>query len=177
MSDGKEKVWRSGDILVGEVTKISQESELRRRIYLSPRAYVMADITGKDVKITGRGGVACMVLGNKFTQKLASEGVAKAKGRVNEQVIRSILEDAGKRTASVSREHTLLRIEVSPANPDAAVLAALKKDCEKNGWREAMRSGVILAGGSGSRLGTEKSLLSYLWKAANPADCEKSCFG
>ncbi len=135
MSDGKEKVWRSGDILVGEVTKISQESELRRRIYLSPRAYVMADITGKDVKITGRGGVACMVLGNKFTQKLASEGVAKAKGRVNEQVIRSILEDAGKRTASVSREHTLLRIEVSPANPDAAVLAALKKDCEKNGWR------------------------------------------
>ncbi len=135
VSDGKEKVWRSGDILVGEVTKISQESEKRRRIYLAPGAYVMADITGKEVKITGRGRVACMVLGNKFTQKIASEGVAKAKGRVNEQIIRSILEDAGKRTASVSPEYTILRAEVSPFNPDAAVLAALKEDCKKNGWR------------------------------------------
>ena len=138
VSDGKEKVWRSGDkgdILVGEVTKISQESEQRRRIYLAPGAYIMADIIDKEVKITGKGGVACMVLGNKFTQKIASEGVAKAKGRVNEQVIRSILEDAGKRTASVSCEYTLLRTEISPANPDEAVLDALKKDCEKNGWR------------------------------------------
>ncbi len=121
--------------MVGEVTKITQESEQRRRIYLAPGAYVMADINGKDVKITGRGGVACMVLGNKFTQRLASEGVAKAGGRVNEQVIESILEDAGKRTASVSREHTIMRSYISQANPDAAVLAALLEDCEKNGWR------------------------------------------
>jgi len=138
VSDGKEMVWKRGDrgdILVGEVTTISHESEKRRRIYLAPGAYVMADITDKEVKITGRGGVAAIVLGNKFTQKLASEGVAKAKGRVNEQVIRSIMEDAGKRTASVSRERTLLRTEVSSANPDAAVLAALAEDCGKNGWR------------------------------------------
>ncbi len=138
VSDGKEKVWRSGDngdILVGEVTKISQESEQRRRIYLTPGAYIMADITDKEVKITGRGGVAAIVLGNKFTQRLASEGVAKANGRVNEQVIRSILEDAGKRTASVSREYIILRTEISQANSGAAVLAALNKDCEKNGWR------------------------------------------
>ncbi len=121
--------------MAGEVTKITPESELRRRIYLAPGAYVMADINGNDVKITGRGGVACMVLGNKFTQKIASEGVAKAKGRVNEQVIRSILEDAGKRTASVSREYMILRTDISQANPDAAVLAALNEDCEKNGWR------------------------------------------
>lgn len=135
VSDGKEKVWRRSDILVGEVTKISQESVKRRRIYLAPGAYVMADITGKEVKITGYGGVACMILGNKFTQKLASEGVAKAKGRVNEQVIRSILEDAGKRSASVSRDYTLLCTEVSHASPDAAVLDALLEDCKKNGWR------------------------------------------
>lgn len=76
-----------------------------------------------------------MVLGNRFTQKLASEGVAKAGGRVNEQVVESILDDAGKRTASVSREHTILRSEILQANPDAAVQAALLEDCEKNGWR------------------------------------------
>ena len=135
VSDGKEKVWRKGDILVGEVTKISLEFEQRRRIYLAPGVYVMADIRGLEVKITGKGGVACMVLGNKFTQKLASKGIAKAMGRVNGRVIESILEDAGKRTASVSREHMLLSTDVLQANPDAAVLAALLEDCEKNGWR------------------------------------------
>lgn len=76
-----------------------------------------------------------MVLGNKFTQKLASEGVAKAGGQVNEQVIGSILDEAGRRTASVSCEHTILRSEILQADPDAAVLGALMEDCEKNGWR------------------------------------------
>lgn len=137
VSDGREKVWsqEKGDILVGEVTEISPALERRRRIYLTPGAYVMADITDKEAKITGMGKVAAMVLGNKFTQKLAGEGIAKAKGRVNEQVIKTIFEDAAKRTASVSKEYTVLRTEVRPSNPDAAVLAALKEDCEKSGWR------------------------------------------
>ena len=74
----------------------------------------MADIIGKEVKITGKGGVACMVLGNKFTQKIASEGVAKAKGRVNEQVIRSILEDARK-------EDCICKLRIhAPANRNLA---------------------------------------------------------
>lgn len=135
VSDGKEKIWKRGDILVGEVTKISPDSEQRRRIYLVPGAYVMAEIIGKEVKITGRGRVACMVLGNKFTQKIANEGVANARGTINEPVIRSIFDDAGRRTASVSRGYALLRTEVLQANPDDAVLDALREDCEKNGWR------------------------------------------
>ncbi len=95
----------------------------------------MADITGIDVKIIGIGKVSVMVLGNKITQKLAGEGVAKAKGRVNEQVIKAIFEDAGKMTASVSREYTILQTEVRQPDPEASVLAALKEDCRKNGWR------------------------------------------
>ncbi len=95
----------------------------------------MADITGSEAKITGKDGVAAMVLGNKITQKLASEGIAKANGRVNERVIETIFEDAGKRTASVSQEYTILRTNALQPNPDAAVLAAFKGDCEKSGWR------------------------------------------
>ncbi len=135
VSDGREKVWRQGDILVGEVTEISSRLERRRRIYLTPGAYAMADITGIEAKTIGIGGVAVMVLGNKFTQKLAGEGVAKAKGIVNEQVIKTIFEDAGRRTASVSREYTILRTDVRQPDPEAAILAALKEDCRKSGWR------------------------------------------
>lgn len=139
VSDGREKVWiwsqGKGNILVGEVTEISPAIERRRRIYLTPGAYVMADITDKEAKIIGMGKVAAMVLGNKFTQKLAGEGIAKAKGRVSEQVIKTIFEDAAKRTASVSKEYTVLSTAVKKPDPEAAVLAALKEDCEKSGWR------------------------------------------
>ncbi len=135
VSDGREKVWRQGDILVGEVTEISSSLERRRRIYLAPGAYVMADITGIEAKIISIDGVAVMVLGNKFTQKLAGEGVAKAKGIVNEQVIKTIFEDAGRRTASVSREYTILRTGARQPDPEAAVFAAFKEDCRKSGRR------------------------------------------
>lgn len=135
VSDGREKVWSQGDILVGEVTEISPAIEKRRRIYLTPGAYVMADITDQEAKIIGIGKVAAMVLGNKFTQKLAGEGIAQAKGRVSEQVIKTIFEDAGKRTASVSKEYTAISTAVKKPDPEAAVLAELKEDCKKSGWR------------------------------------------
>jgi hypothetical protein len=135
VEDGREKVWRKGDLLVGEVTEISPALEKRRRIYLTPGAYVMADVTGSDAGVIGKGKVAAMVLGNRFTQRLAGEGIAKADSRVSEEVIRSIFEDAGDRTASVSKEFTILRTEVRRSDPEAAVLAALNEDCDKSGWR------------------------------------------
>jgi hypothetical protein len=135
VEDGREKVWREGDLLVGEVTEISPALERRRRIYLAPGAYVMAEVTGPEAGIIGKGKVAAMVLGNRFTQRLAGEGIAKANSRVSEKVIRGIFEDAGDRTASVSREFTILRTEVRQSDPEAAVLAALKEDCDKSGWR------------------------------------------
>jgi len=73
VSDGREKVWRSEDVLVGEVTEISAHFERRRRIYLVPGAHLIVDVTGGEARITGKGKVGCIVLGNRFTQKLASE--------------------------------------------------------------------------------------------------------
>jgi hypothetical protein len=67
VSDGREKVWRrvegkregrgkeDENLLVGEVTEISLSSDRRRRIYLTPGAYLMADISGGEAKITGQG--------------------------------------------------------------------------------------------------------------------------
>lgn len=145
ISDGREKVWRRGDLLVGEVTEISARHSRRRRIYLAPGASLQVDITsredtgtesaGGEARIRAWDGVGCTVFGNRFTQKLACEEVGRAGGRVNEALIKSILEKAGERTASVSREHTILRSDARKADPKAALLKALEEDCKESGWR------------------------------------------
>ncbi|MHB8118063.1 MAG: MJ0548 connectase family domain-containing protein [Methanothrix sp.] len=150
ISDGREKVWRRGDLLVGEVTEISAKLSRRRRIYLVPGASLQVDITsgedagakgadaegaGGEARIRAWDGVGCIVFGNRITQKLAYEEVGRAGGRVNEALIKSILEKAGERTASVSREHIVLRSNVKKADPKASLLKALEEDCKESGWR------------------------------------------
>ena len=135
VSDGREKVWRRGDLLVGEVTEISAQLERRRRIYLAPRGSLVVDITDSEAKITSTGKIGCIVLGNRFTQELARNEVSKAKGRVNEDLIRNILARAGNSSASVSRQYTLLRTDVKQSDPNESLLKALLDDCEKSGWR------------------------------------------
>ncbi len=135
ISDGREKVWKRGDLLVGEVTEISLTLCRRRRIYLSPGASMQVDITSDEASVRAWGGVGCIVFGNRFTQNLAYQEVGLAGGRVNEALIKSILSKAGKNTASVSRECTVLRSIVKQSDPKAALLKALEEDCKENGWR------------------------------------------
>ena len=152
ISDGREKVWRQGDLLVGEVTEISARLSRRRRIYLTPGASLQVDITsgedagaakgagekgagGGEAKIRAWDDVGCIVFGNRITQKLAYEEVGRAGGRVNEALIRSILVKAGESTASVSRGHIVLHSIVKQSDPKAALLRALEEDCKESGWR------------------------------------------
>jgi hypothetical protein len=133
--DGKKKVWRQGGILVGEVAEISSNFDKRRRIYLAPSSYVIVDINGSTAKITGKGSMSCLVLGNKFAQALANEIVQRAQRKVNEQLLRSIFEEAANRTASISQEYDLLSIDLSSSNDTDALLDNLKDDCQKNDWK------------------------------------------
>ena len=135
VSDGREKVWRCGDLLVGEVTEISAQLERRRRIYLAPGGTLVVDITGSEAKIRSTGKTGCIILGNQFTQTLAGDEVRRAKGRVNGDMIRNILTLAGNSSASVSRQYTLLRTDVKQSDPNESLLKALMEDCEKSGWR------------------------------------------
>lgn len=150
ISDGREKIWRRGNLLVGEVTEISAKLSRRRRIYLTPGASLQVDITsgedggaenacakgaGGKARIRAWDGVGCTVFGNRITQKMAYEEVGRAGGRVNEALIKSILVKAGESTASVSREHTVLRSDIKQSDPKAALLKALEEDCKESGWR------------------------------------------
>lgn len=133
--DGRKKVWRCGDVLVGEVTEISPALERRRRIYLVPGAYIIADVTGKEAKVIGKGKDACMVFGNMFTQDQANQGIKKVKGKIDAGAVEAILAEISRTTPSISPEHCVLSTDVQQPNPEAAVLDALQEDCQKCGWR------------------------------------------
>jgi len=147
VSDGREKVWRRGDVLVGEVTELSPQLQRRRRIYIAPGASLQVEIKsgleaeleleskGGEARIKAWGGVGCTVFGNRFTQKLAAEEIARAGSRVDLSLIQRIFQKAAERTASVSREHTILKSNVVRADARAGLLAALQADCEECGWR------------------------------------------
>ena len=112
VSDGREKVWRRGDVLVGEVTELSPQLQRRRRIYIAPGASLQVEIKsgleaelepeskGGEARIEAWGGVGCTVFGNRFTQKLAAEEIARAGSRVDLSLIQRIFQKAAERTAS-----------------------------------------------------------------------------
>ncbi len=145
VSDGREKVWRRGDVLVGEVTELSPQLQRRRRIYIAPGASLQVEIRsgpgaeleaiGGEARIKAWGGVGCTVFGNRFTQKLAAEEITRAGARVDLSLIQRIFQKAGEKTASVSLEHTILKSNVVSADARADLLAALQADCEEHGWR------------------------------------------
>ena len=135
VTDGRDKVWRRGDILVGEVTEITPQLERRRRIYLVPGGQLQVEITGKEARIRDRGGAGCIIYGNRFTQQIAVSIVVQADGRVDEPLIREIFLEAAKKTASVSQEHVILRSKKGFSDPKMALEKALEEDCQENGWR------------------------------------------
>lgn len=137
--DGREKVWSCGDVLVGEVTEISKSLVRRRRIYIAPGASLQVEVSGDVARISDRGGVGCTVFGNRFTQKLTAEEIGRAGGRVDRDLIEAILVRAGERSASVSREHTVLFSRVRPSDAKGLLLAAFEEDCQKAGWRICAR--------------------------------------
>ena len=146
-SNSRETVWRRGDVLVGEVTELSPRLQRRRRIYIAPGASLQVEIRsgegagsepeskGGEARIKAWGGVGCTVFGNRFTQSLAAEEISRAGARVDLGLIQRIFQKAGERTASVSREHTILQSNVVRADARADLLAALQADCEEHGWR------------------------------------------
>jgi hypothetical protein len=135
VSDGREKVWRRGEVLVGEVAEVSFAVVRRRRVYTLPGAYLLVDAEGSEARITARGSSACIVLGNRFTRELAGRRIGEAGGRLDQRAVEDILAGTSRETASVSREHTVLTSKAILPEPGAALLRALEEECQEGGWR------------------------------------------
>jgi len=135
VTDGRDKVWRRSDILVGEVTEITSQLERRRRIYIVPGAQLQVDISGKEARVRDQGRRGCIIYGNRFTQQIAVSMVVQAGGRVDESLIQKIFQEVAKKTASISQEHVILRSERMFSDPQRALEEALEDDCQENGWK------------------------------------------
>jgi hypothetical protein len=133
ISDGRDKVWKKGDVLVGEVSEISLESDRRRRIYATSGGYFLVDISDGEVVVRNKAKSAIIVLGNKFTKALAEKKIRNLK--VDQEAIRKVLAEAGSRTASVSSEHTVIHSSAHNADPEGIIIKALHQDCEDKGWK------------------------------------------
>lgn len=137
ISDGREKVWKKGEVLVGEVTEISVESQRRRRIYLVPECYLLVEISGNKAEVSKRGKSTLVILGNKFTRDLAYRRLGATGKAPDLSSMNSLFEEARRATATVSPDYTILHSEKVHQNPEAALIRALREDCEERGWESS----------------------------------------
>lgn len=134
VSDGREKVWRDGDVLVGEVTEISSSAERRRRVYVMPRGYLLAELEAGQFRVKAAGVSSILILGNAFTRDLANLAIRNANGRISADVLCSIMKDVASKTASISREHTFLQSSSCQVDPASVLFGRLRADCAECGW-------------------------------------------
>jgi hypothetical protein len=136
IADGREKVWkrRDGEVLVGEVTELSVESQRRRRVYLVPGGYILVEISGKRAEVSKRGKSTLVILGNRFTREFAYQRLGAVGKAPDLSSLKSLFEEARRATASVSPDFTLLSSDKIHSNPEAVLLQALREDCEERGW-------------------------------------------
>jgi hypothetical protein len=112
--DTKEKVREREGVLIGEVSESDGGAVRKRRLYLVPGEYVIADIEGPRFYIRSRGKKSSfIVLGNEVTKRIAYEAIeANWKNGTFEDAVKVIIiamETAASRTASVSRKYHILQ--------------------------------------------------------------------
>jgi hypothetical protein len=136
IADGREKVWKRGDgeVLVGEVTELSVESQRRRRVYLVPGGYILVEISGSRAEMSKRGKSTLIIFGNRFTREFAYQRLGAAGKPPDLSTIKSLFEEARRATATVSPDYTIFSSERVHSNPEAVLLRALREDCEERGW-------------------------------------------
>jgi hypothetical protein len=112
--DDKVKIREEERVLVGEVTESDAGVLKRRRLYLVPGEYAIADIIGGQFRLISRAGRSSfIVLGNEVTKKIANDAISKTwedgtfEGAV--KTIVTAMETAASRTASVSKECLILQ--------------------------------------------------------------------
>lgn len=112
--DTKEKVRERDDVLIGEVTESDGAVVRKRRLYLVPGEYAIADIEGHRFHVRSRGEKSSfIVLGNEVTKRVAQEAIdANWKNGTFEDAVRVIvtaMETAASFTASVSNKFLVVQ--------------------------------------------------------------------
>ncbi len=121
--DDKAKVSEREGVLIGEVGETDGARVRKRRLYLSPGEYAIADIEGDNFRIRAREKkTGFIVLGNEATKKIAGDCIRRSGPACSFEdalkVVISVLERAASETASVSRRYILLQVRgKTPLSP------------------------------------------------------------
>lgn len=121
--DDKSKVFEREGVLIGEVGETDGARVRKRRLYLTPGEYAIADLEGDNFRIRAREEKSgFIVLGNEATKEIAGVCIRKAGPACSFEealkVIVTAMEKAVSQTASVSRTYIILQSrEKTPLSP------------------------------------------------------------
>ena len=112
--DGREKVSRRGDILVGEVGERERGLVRKRCVYATAGSYALVEMhDSRMISAERREGAGFVVLGNEITKRIAHQCIRdywKA-GTLDDavRVIVMAMETASRATPTVSKQYSLLQ--------------------------------------------------------------------
>jgi len=113
INDDKRKVTQRDGMLVGEVSETKCGVTRTKRLYATAGEYVLTEVTGSTVHVTGKGTASnFVVLGNEITQQIAHACIREQwKNGGMQDAIRIIMlsmKRASDATASVSGLYNLI---------------------------------------------------------------------
>jgi hypothetical protein len=134
--DGKVKIREEEGVLIGEVSESDGGVVRKRRLYITPGEYAIADIRDRQFDLrTRESRSSFVVLGNEVTKRIANEAIREEwKNGTFEDAIHVIitaLDTAAFRTASVSKNHLILQTRMKSSL--SAVIGRDREETEGTG--------------------------------------------
>ena len=121
--DDKRKVTQRDGILVGEVSETTGGITRKRRLYATAGEFALAEITGGEIRLTGKGKASnFVVLGNQVTKQVTHSCIRENwKGGTIHDAIKIIMlsmKKASDTSASVSGLYDLIQTPVKVSLSD-----------------------------------------------------------
>jgi hypothetical protein len=147
ISDDAEKVRSIDEVVVGEVRFKTPFETKRKRIYGTTNGYIIAELSGSEIKKVQNGDSSIIVFGNKITKQMANEIIKKqwkSKASLENvvEVFKKVMDEVSNKTPSVSKEYDIIVKHSGLDKKEAQkhlreVLIKDVKELQK--WREGLR--------------------------------------
>lgn len=151
ISDDAEKIRSIDDVVVGEVRFKTPFETKRKRVYGTTNGYIIAELSGSEIKKVENGNSSIVVFGNKVTKQMANEIIkkywkSKASLENVSSVFKKVMDEISAKTPSVSKDYDII-IRDSGLDKKGAqnhlreVLIKDVKELQK--WREDLKQQQI----------------------------------
>lgn len=171
ISDDAEKVRSINDVVVGEVRFKTPFETKRKRVYGTTNGYIIAELSGSEIKKVQNGASSIIVFGNKITKQVANEIIKKhwkSKASLENiaEVFKKVMDEVSHKTPSVSKEYDIItgRSDLDKKEAQKHLREVLVKDVkELQKWREGLRK----------QLATDSKVIEMASKIVNEGEIGK----